>query len=79
MLAELQQKGSVRHIGLSNVTPCVAEARKIVRIVCVQNLRTRLRIEAMTALIDNLAKEGIAYVPFFPLGGFYSPSVDEPV
>ena len=70
VLAELQQKGLVRHIGLSNVTPAqIAEARKIVPIVCVQNLYN-VAHRSDDALIDNLAKEGIAYVPFFPLGGF---------
>jgi pyridoxine 4-dehydrogenase len=69
-LAELQQKGLVRHIGLSNVTPTqVAEARKIVPIVCVQN-HYNLVHRTDDALIDALAREGIAYVPFFPLGGF---------
>jgi pyridoxine 4-dehydrogenase len=70
VLAGLQQKGLVRHIGLSNVTPTqVAEARKIVPIVCVQN-HYNLAHRADDALIDTLARDGIAYVPFFPLGGF---------
>ena len=70
VLAELQQKGSVRHIGLSNVTPAqIAEARRIVPIVCVQN-QYNLAHRADDALIADLAREGIAYVPFFPLGGF---------
>ncbi|MGH9328418.1 MAG: aldo/keto reductase family oxidoreductase [Terriglobia bacterium] len=70
VLAELQQKGLVRHIGLSNVTPAeVAEARRIAPIVCVQNLYN-LAHRADDALIDDLARDGIAYVPFFPLGGF---------
>lgn len=70
VLAELQQKGLVRHIGVSNVTPTqVAEARSIVPIVCVQNLYN-LAHRADDALIDDLARDGIAYVPFFPLGGF---------
>ncbi len=69
-LAELQQKGLVRHIGLSNVTPTqIAEARKIVPIVCVQN-HYNLAHRADDAFIDDLASDGIAYVPFFPLGGF---------
>jgi aryl-alcohol dehydrogenase-like predicted oxidoreductase len=70
VLAELQQKGLVRHIGLSNVTPAqIAEARRIVPIVCVQN-QYNLAHRADDALIADLAREGIAYVPFFPLGGF---------
>lgn len=69
-LAELQRKGLVRHIGLSNVTPTqIAEGRRICRIVCVQN-HYNLAHRADDALIDALAREGIAYVPFFPLGGF---------
>ncbi|MGA7399749.1 MAG: aldo/keto reductase family oxidoreductase [Candidatus Sulfotelmatobacter sp.] len=70
VLAELQQKGLVRHIGLSNVTPTqVAEARQIVPVVCVQN-HYNLAHRADDALIADLARDGIAYVPFFPLGGF---------
>ena len=70
VLAELQQKGLVRHIGLSNVTSTqVAEGRKICDIVCVQN-HYNLAHRDDDALIDELAREGIAYVPFFPLGGF---------
>ena len=69
-LAELRQKGLIRHIGLSNVTPAqVAEARRIVPIVCVQN-HYNLAHREDDALIADLAREGIAYVPFFPLGGF---------
>lgn len=69
-LAELQQQGLVRHIGLSNVTPAqVAEGRRICDIVCVQN-HYNLAHRADDALIDDLARDGIAYVPFFPLGGF---------
>lgn len=69
-LAELQQKGLVRHIGLSNVTPTqIAEGRKIAPIVCVQN-QYNLAHRNDDALIDDLAREGTAYVPFFPLGGF---------
>ncbi len=69
-LAELQQKGLVRHIGLSNVTPTqIAEARRIAPIVCIQN-HYNLAQRADDALIGDLAREGIAYVPFFPLGGF---------
>jgi pyridoxine 4-dehydrogenase len=70
VLAELQQKGLIRHIGLSNVTPAqIAEARRIAPIVCVQNLYN-LANRADDALIGDLAHDGIAYVPFFPLGGF---------
>jgi pyridoxine 4-dehydrogenase len=69
-LAELQQKGLVRHIGLSNVTARqVADGRKIAPIVCVQN-QYNLAHRDDDALIDSLARDGIAYVPFFPLGGF---------
>jgi aryl-alcohol dehydrogenase-like predicted oxidoreductase len=69
-LAELQRQGLVRHIGLSNVTPAqIAEGRKISEIVCVQN-QYNLAHREDDALIDDLAKDGIAYVPFFPLGGF---------
>ena len=70
VLAELQQKGLIRHIGLSNVTPAqIAEARRIVPIVCVQN-HYNLAHRADDVLVAELAREGIAYVPFFPLGGF---------
>jgi pyridoxine 4-dehydrogenase len=70
VLAELQQHGLVRHIGLSNVTPAqIAEARRITPIVCVQN-QYNLVHRADDALVDDLASDGIAYVPFFPLGGF---------
>ena len=69
-LAELQQRGLVRHIGLSNVTAAqVAEAQGIAEIVCVQNHYNLVHRED-DALVDNLAAKGIAYVPFFPLGGF---------
>ena len=70
VLAELQRQGLVRHIGLSNVTPLqVADARRICSIVCVQN-HYNLAHRADDALVDDLARDGIAYVPFFPLGGF---------
>jgi pyridoxine 4-dehydrogenase len=70
VLAELQQKGLIRHIGLSNVTPAqVAEARQIAPMVCVQN-QYNLAHRTDDALIADLARDGIAYVPFFPLGGF---------
>jgi pyridoxine 4-dehydrogenase len=69
-LAELQQKGRIRHLGLSNVSPKqLSEGRKIAPIVCVQNLYN-LAHRHDDALIDDLASHGIAYVPFFPLGGF---------
>jgi aryl-alcohol dehydrogenase-like predicted oxidoreductase len=69
-LAELQRKGLVRHVGLSNVTRAqIAEGRKICDIVCVQN-QYNLAHRDDDALIDELARDGIAYVPFFPLGGF---------
>ncbi|HEY4168536.1 MAG TPA: aldo/keto reductase family oxidoreductase [Reyranella sp.] len=70
VLADLQRQGLVRHIGISSVTPNqVAEARRICPIVCVQN-HYNLAHRTDDALIDSLAREGIAYVPFFPLGGF---------
>ncbi len=70
VLAELQRQGLVRHIGLSNVTPRqIAEGRRICEIVCVQN-HYNLAHRDDDALIDELAAAGIAYVPFFPLGGF---------
>ena len=69
-LAELRQKGLIRHIGLSNVTRRqIEDARKIVPIVCVQNAYNIAHRDD-DPLIDELEKEGIAYVPFFPLGGF---------
>ena len=69
-LVELQRKGLVRHIGLSNVTPAqVAQGRQICEIVCVQN-QYNLAHRADDALIDDLARNNIAYTPFFPLGGF---------
>jgi pyridoxine 4-dehydrogenase len=70
VLAELQRRGLVRHIGLSNVTPAqVAEGRRICEIACVQN-HYNLVHRTDDPLIDELARDGIAYVPFFPLGGF---------
>ncbi|MDX8525640.1 aldo/keto reductase family oxidoreductase [Mesorhizobium sp. MSK_1335] len=69
-LAELQRKGLVRHIGLSNVTRAqVAEGRRICEIACVQN-QYNLAHRDDDALIDDLARDGTPYVPFFPLGGF---------
>ncbi|SIQ72541.1 MULTISPECIES: aldo/keto reductase family oxidoreductase [Acidiphilium] len=70
VLAELQRQGLVRHIGLSNATPAqIAEARGIADIVCVQN-HYNLVQRHDDGLIDTLGAAGIAYVPFFPLGGF---------
>jgi pyridoxine 4-dehydrogenase len=70
VLAELQRQGLVRHIGLSNVTPAqIEEGRRICEIVCVQNYYN-LAHRGDDALIDDLARQSIAYVPFFPLGGF---------
>ena len=69
-LAELQHQGLVRHLGLSNVTSRqLAEAQKISQIVCVQNLYNVAHRDD-DAFIDELASQNIAYVPFFPLGGF---------
>jgi len=70
VLAELRRKGLIRHIGVSNVTAAqVAEAQAITGVVCVQN-NYNLAYREDDALIDDLARRGIAYVPFFPLGGF---------
>jgi len=70
VLAELRSKGLIRHIGLSNVTPAqVAEAQAITAVLCVQNQSTVAHRED-DAFIDDLARQGIPYVPFFPLGGF---------
>ena len=70
VLAELKQQGLIRHLGLSNVSPKqLAEAQTISEIVCVQNFyNVAHRID--DSFIDDLARQGIAYVPFFPLGGF---------
>jgi pyridoxine 4-dehydrogenase len=69
-LANLQREGLIRHIGVSNATAAqVAEAQAITPIVCVQN-NYNLAHRDDDALIDDLARQGIAYVPFFPLGGF---------
>lgn len=69
-LVELQEQGLIRHLGVSNATPDqVAEAKAIAPIVCVQNFYN-VANRYDDALIDSLADEGIAYVPFFPLGGF---------
>ena len=70
VLAELQREGLIRHIGVSNATAAqIAQARTITDIVCVQN-QYNLAHRHDDALIDELASAGIAYVPFFPLGGF---------
>ncbi|MGA7620548.1 aldo/keto reductase family oxidoreductase [Candidatus Binatus sp.] len=70
VLADLQRKGLIRHIGLSNVTASqVAEAQAITDIVCVQN-NYNLAYRHDDTLVDELGRQGIAYVPFFPLGGF---------
>jgi pyridoxine 4-dehydrogenase len=70
VLADLQRQGLVRHIGLSNVTAKqVEDAAAIAKIVCVQNLYNLVQ-RTDEAMVDQLAAKGIAYVPFFPLGGF---------
>jgi pyridoxine 4-dehydrogenase len=70
VLVDLQRQGLVRHIGLSNVTATqIEDARQTCEIVCVQNYYN-LAHRADDVLIDDLARKGIAYVPFFPLGGF---------
>ena len=70
VLAELQRQGLIGHLGLSNVTPTqLAEGQTITEIVCVQNLYNVARRND-DGFIDELAQKGIAYVPFFPLGGF---------
>ena len=69
-LAEMQQQGLIRHLGVSNATASqVAEAQRIAPVVCVQN-QYNLAHRDDDALVDALAGQGIAYVPFFPLGGF---------
>ncbi len=69
-LADLQRQGLIKHLGLSNITPKqYAEAKKIANIVCVQNLYN-VANRADDTFIDDLAREGVAYVPYFPLGGF---------
>jgi pyridoxine 4-dehydrogenase len=70
VLSDLKKQGLIRHIGLSNVTAAqVAEAQTMTDVVCVQN-NYNLAHRHDDALIDDLARQGIAYVPFFPLGGF---------
>ena len=69
-LAELKSQGLIRHIGLSNITPRqFEEAQKITEIVCIQNFYNVAQ-RTDDAFIDALAQQGVAYVPFFPLGGF---------
>jgi pyridoxine 4-dehydrogenase len=70
VLAELQRQGLIRHIGLSNVTPeQFAQGRTITEIVCVQNVYN-VAHRNDDGFVDDLAARGVAYVPFFPLGGF---------
>jgi len=70
VLAELKEQGLIRHLGLSNVSPeQLAEAQTISEIVCIQNFYNVAQ-RSDDAFIDDLAEQGIAYVPFFPLGGF---------
>jgi pyridoxine 4-dehydrogenase len=70
VLAELQRQGLIRHLGLSNVTRTqFAEGQKIAKVVCVQNLYNVAQRND-DAFVDDLARQGVAYVPFFPLGGF---------
>jgi len=72
-LANLQRQGLVRHIGLSSVTPQqLAAGRRICQVVCVQN-KYNLAYRVDDPLVDVLAQDGIAYVPFFPLGGGFTP------
>jgi pyridoxine 4-dehydrogenase len=69
-LAQMQQEGLIKHLGLSTVSAeQIAEAQSIARVVCVQNFYN-LAHRADDALIDSLAAQGVAYVPYFPLGGF---------
>jgi pyridoxine 4-dehydrogenase len=70
VLVELQQQGLIRHLGVSTVTPKqLAEAQTLAPVVCVQN-QYNIVLRKDDAFIDDLAKQGIAYVPYFPLGGF---------
>jgi pyridoxine 4-dehydrogenase len=70
VLAELKSQGLIRHLGLSNVTPNqLAQAQKITPIVCIQNMYN-IAQRSDDSFIDALSAQGIAYVPFFPLGGF---------
>jgi len=70
VLADLQKQGLIRHLGVSNVSPAqLAEAQAIAPVVCVQNFYN-IAHRSDDAFIDDLSRQGIAYVPFFPLGGF---------
>ena len=70
VLCELQREGKIKHLGLSNVTPTqLAEGRRMAEIVCVQNLYN-LAKRADETMLAAMARDGVAYVPFFPLGGF---------
>jgi aryl-alcohol dehydrogenase-like predicted oxidoreductase len=70
VLADLKRQGLIRHLGLSNISPAqLAEAQTITRIVCIQNLYN-VAHRHDDSFIDDLSRQGIAYVPFFPLGGF---------
>jgi pyridoxine 4-dehydrogenase len=70
VLAELKNQGLIRHLGVSNVTPNqLIEAQKITNVVCVQNFYN-VANRNDDEFIDQLAKQGMPYVPFFPLGGF---------
>jgi aryl-alcohol dehydrogenase-like predicted oxidoreductase len=70
VLVRMKDEGLIRHIGVSNVDAAqVAEAQRMTSIVCVQN-QYNLAHRVDDALIDTLAAQGVAYVPFFPLGGF---------
>ena len=77
VLAELQRQGLIRHLGLSNISPeQYAEGKKIAKIVCVQNLYN-VANRTDDSFIDELAQDGVAYVPYFPLGGFTPLQSDE--
>jgi len=77
VLADLRRQGLIRHLGLSNVTAAqVAEAQAMTEVVCVQN-HYNLAHREDDALVDDLARKGIAYVPYFPLGGFTTLQSDE--
>jgi len=70
VLVKLKREGLIRHIGLSNISPQqLAEAQTMTEIVCLQNFYN-VAHRNDDAFIDDLAAQGIAYVPFFPLGGF---------
>jgi pyridoxine 4-dehydrogenase len=70
VLADLQRKGKIKHLGLSHVTPNqLAEGKRIANVVCVQNMYN-VAHRGDDAMIDKLASEGVPYVPYFPLGGF---------